>query len=65
MIKCVIKDCKEIDMSRGLCKLHYSKALKLTKQWDAGVTWDILEREGLALPKINRCRIPNPTWPVR
>jgi len=60
MIKCIIKDCKERDRIRGLCDNHYRKASKLVKQWDAGVTWATLERDGLALPKGKKYRLPDP-----
>lgn len=47
--KCLVPECKNIAVTRGLCNSCYSYARKLVSRKQA--TWEQLEKNGKILPK--------------
>jgi len=45
---CLVPDCSEVQRTRGLCKKHYSIALRVVNA--GAITWAQLEKAGKALP---------------
>lgn len=53
-VKCLIDGCDSIGVYRGLCTRHYNITQKKVRE--GRITWDELERKGLAKPYIRNAR---------